>query len=155
MSIWNTFFAVGVGGAEENCKENNYSPQTYCAQVQCHLVLYHNFCRDWCNATYKWFIIQYTNGKNISYALHNNLFSLVILDKPHFKPKAEIKHYLATEEVMGGGVWHKPGGIMKRTGESYTTMLSVFPFITCVYLLPLIYCQRVLCKLLIITGHVV
>ena len=36
-------FAVGVGGVEENCKENNYSPQTYCAQVQCHLVLYHNF----------------------------------------------------------------------------------------------------------------
>ena len=54
------------------------------------------------------------------------------------------------------GLWgHKPGGIMKRTGESYTTMLSVFPFVTCVYLLPLIYCQRVLCKLLIITGHVV
>ena len=52
-------------------------------------------------------------------------------------------------------MWEEPGIIMKRTGESYTTMLSVFPFVACVYLLPLIYCQRVLCKLLIITGHVV
>lgn len=30
-------------------------------------------------------------------------------------------------------------GIMKRTGESSTTMLSVFPSIICVYLLPLNY----------------
>ena len=53
--------------------------------------------------------------------------------------------------MWGESHWQEPG-IMKRTGESYTTMLSVSSFIACVYPLPLHYCQRVLCKLLIITG---
>lgn len=135
-------FCCGGRGVAEKCKENNYPPQTCCTKgtgVMRHI-----------NGSSSNILMK----KNISHAPHNNLFHYLSLISLIWNKSLR----LSTGSLLKGrreGWDRSLGNYMKRTGESYTTMLSVFPFVTCVYLLPLICCQRMLCKLLIITGHVV